>query len=183
MDRASPCPSPMSMVPGGRLAPSDAELIALTRSGDTDAWAQLYERHSTAAERVAIRLAGHADAPDLVSDAFMRTWATIKRGNGPQYAFRPYILSAVKNLYVNHVRSDSRYVLTTDDQLGTMSAPLVDVGEELVESTVLAAAFRTLPDRWRAVLWHTIVEDESAETLADRLGISRNTLAALAYRA
>ena len=46
-----------------------------------------------------------------------------------------------------------------------------------------ARAFARLPERWRAVLWHTEVEGESPAQVAPLLGLTPNGVAALAYRA
>jgi hypothetical protein len=46
-----------------------------------------------------------------------------------------------------------------------------------------AAAFASLPERWRTVLWHTEVEEETPAEIAPLLGMRPNGVAALAYRA
>jgi hypothetical protein len=52
-----------------------------------------------------------------------------------------------------------------------------------LESAYAARAFARLPERWRAVLWHTEVEGESPAQVAPLLGLTPNGVAALAYRA
>jgi hypothetical protein len=51
------------------------------------------------------------------------------------------------------------------------------------DANAAASAFASLPERWRTVLWHTEVEDESPAEVAPLLGLRPNGVAALAYRA
>jgi DNA-directed RNA polymerase specialized sigma24 family protein len=48
---------------------------------------------------------------------------------------------------------------------------------------MIARAFRSLPERWQAVLWHTDIEASGPAEIAWLLGLSANSVAALAYRA
>src|SRR3954447_11541421 len=87
--------------------PTDAELIAATRGGDAAAFGQLWDRHVEAARRLARRLAGNpADADDLVSEAFTKVLASLRAGNGPDRAFRAYLLASVRNLRCDKARRD-----------------------------------------------------------------------------
>lgn len=45
------------------------------------------------------------------------------------------------------------------------------------------AAFATLPERWRIVLWHLEVMDESPAEVAPLLGMTPDGVATLAHRA
>jgi hypothetical protein len=51
------------------------------------------------------------------------------------------------------------------------------------DAMTAAAAFASLPERWRTVLWHTEVEEETPAEIAPLLGMRPNGVAALAYRA
>jgi hypothetical protein len=51
------------------------------------------------------------------------------------------------------------------------------------EQSLAIQAFRTLPERWQAVLWHTAVEEESPSEIAPLLGLTANATAVLAHRA
>src|SRR5689334_10847027 len=76
----------------------DAELIAGVRGGDEHAYDLLYRRHSESALRYARSLAkSTVDAEDVVAEAFARVLAALQAGMGPEEAFRPYLLSVVRN--------------------------------------------------------------------------------------
>jgi RNA polymerase sigma factor (sigma-70 family) len=162
---------------------ADAELIARYRAGDDSAASQLYERHHDAAVRFAGAIAGRSDADDLASEAFMRVLAAIRNGNGPNVAFRPYLITVVRNAHVNLVRRDTRYVWV-EDYSSVEGKFATDDGAGLrMESSLLARAFSTLPERWQTVLWHTTIEQDSHAEVGGLLGISPSAVAALSYRA
>ncbi len=163
---------------------TDADLVAAVRAGDEQAYAELYRRHHRAALRFARSLAGRSgDAEDLVADAFTRVLAALNSGNGPDEAFRPYLLAAVRSVFCNEARRSTRE--RPVDELGQLAPtePFVDPVLAGDERRLIATAFSELPERWQVVLWHTAVEGERPATVARLLGISSNAVAALAYRA
>lgn len=165
------------------LDPSDAELLQRYRDGDDDAAGLLFERHHPSAVRLAGALAGASAAEDLASDAFVAVLRAVRNGAGPQFAFRPYLLTSVRNGFYAASRAASRQDLV-DDLEASPDAPTVTDGTALrEESSLLAQAFATLPERWQAVLWHTTIHDESPEQVAQVLGIKANAVSSLALRA
>jgi RNA polymerase sigma factor (sigma-70 family) len=162
--------------------PSDAELITSSRAGDEIAYAALYERHVPAARAAARSLTrSHADSDDLVAEAFTRVLQALRRGGGPEVAFRPYLLTAVRNAFYDRAKRAKREELTDDydEQPSLLGVdPLAGEDQKLV-----AAAFAELPERWQLVLWHTEVEGKNPAEVAPLLGLAPNAVAALAYRA
>ncbi|KAA1380305.1 sigma-70 family RNA polymerase sigma factor [Aeromicrobium fastidiosum] len=162
---------------------ADADLISRYRGGDESAAGELYARHHQAVWRLAVSIAGRSDADDLASEAFVRVFAAIRNGHGPEVAFRAYIMTTVRNAFVNGIRRDSRYVWV-EDYTGVEGRAATDDGAGLrMESSLLAQAFSTLPERWQAVLWHTAIENESHGEVGRLLGIKPAAVAALSYRA
>jgi hypothetical protein len=51
------------------------------------------------------------------------------------------------------------------------------------EHSVVVVAYRSLPERWQAILWYTEIEKRTPAEVAPLLGLSANGAAALAYRA
>src|SRR5688500_1410862 len=97
------------------VARDDGQLIAAVRSGDTDAYGELFARHVDAGRRLARSLTDPVAADDLVSEAFTKVLAVLQRGDGPDLAFRPYFLTAVRRLHVDGIRATDR-VRPTEDQ-------------------------------------------------------------------
>jgi RNA polymerase sigma factor (sigma-70 family) len=163
--------------------PGDAELISAVRGGDADAYGELFARHVDAARRLARQLAGHADADDLVSDAFTKVLTVLQRGGGPDLAFRAYLLTAVRRLHVDRIRAGSRLRPVDDLAPFDPGLPFQDTAVEGFDNAAAARAFASLPERWQMVLWHTEVEQQKPADIAPLLGMSANSVSALAYRA
>ena len=162
---------------------SDAELIAAVRDGDTSAYGVLYERHLHAAKRAASCLTNSmAEREDLVSDAFARVLRVLRGGRGPDEEFRAYLLVTMRNAAISTSRG-ATVSLYADVPETYLPRPGGDPMVKQWDAMTAAAAFATLPERWRTVLWHTEVEEESPAEIAPLLGMSANGVAALAYRA
>ncbi|MBV9923273.1 MAG: sigma-70 family RNA polymerase sigma factor, partial [Pseudonocardia sp.] len=148
-----------------------------------DAYGDLFARHVDAARRLARQLAGPADADDLVSDAFTKVLTVLQRGGGPDLAFRAYLLTAVRRLHVDKIRSGARLKPVDDLTPFDPGLPFHDTAVEGFENAAAAKAFASLPERWQMVLWHTEVEQQKPADIAPLLGMSANSVSALAYRA
>ena len=174
----------MSGNESGTPVPSDADLIVAARGGDEAAYAELYSRHvggARAAARSLIR--SRSDADDLVSEAFTRVLRALRNGGGPELAFRPYLLTAVRNAFYDRTRKDQRVDVreeVPEDLDAVLLSRAAMAGED---KEMIARAFANLPERWQTVLWHTEVEGRSPAEVAPMLGIAPNAVAALAYRA
>jgi RNA polymerase sigma factor (sigma-70 family) len=162
---------------------SDVELIAAVRDGDTDAYGVLYERHLHAAKRAATCLAhSAAEREDLVADAFARVLRAMRDGGGPREEFRAYLLVTMRNAAISSSRGAavSLYADVPETYLPRQAGdPMATHWDAMTAAT----AFASLPERWRTVLWHTEVEEETPAEIAPLLGMRPNGVAALAYRA
>ena len=163
--------------------PSDAELISAVRGGDTTAYGELFTRHVDAARRLARQLTSAADVEDLVSEAFAKVLTIVQRGGGPDLAFRAYLLTAVRSLHIDSVRGATKLRPVDDFAPFDDGVPFRDTAVEGFENKAAARAFATLPERWQLVLWHTEVEGQKPAEVAKLLGMSANSVSALAYRA
>lgn len=163
---------------------SDAELIDGVRNGATDDFAVLFERHRAAATRLARSLADHpSDADDLVSESFTKVLGVMQNGGGPDESFRAYLLTAMRRLHIDRIRSNARVRPTDDEATLDRTVEWVDPAEMTFDRSVAARAFATLPERWQLVLWHLEVEHQRPAQIAPLLGLSANSVSALAYRA
>jgi RNA polymerase sigma factor (sigma-70 family) len=162
---------------------SDAELISSVRGGDVSAYGDLFARHRDAAIRLARQLVSAPDADDLVSEAFAKVLNVLLAGGGPDVAFRAYLLTAVRRLHIDKVRATSRATPTDDLTPYENPEPFADTVIAGFEGGAAAKAFASLPERWQLVLWHLEVEGQKPADVAPLLGMSANSVSALAYRA
>ncbi|MGV8968483.1 MAG: sigma-70 family RNA polymerase sigma factor, partial [Cellulomonas sp.] len=163
-------------------------MITAARGGDSAAFGTLYERHAPAARAVARQYTrSSADAEDIVSDSFIRVFAVVRGGGGPDIAFRAYLFTVVRRLAYAGAQGGRR-VQPTDDMavfesaFGAAGSP-EDPALAGFERGVVAKAYASLPERWQAALWYTEIEQLTAAQIAPLLGLTANGVAALAYRA
>lgn len=163
---------------------SDSALISAVREGSTKDFELLYQRHSVAARRFALHLTSNpVEADDLVAEAFARVLSAIRARGGPTAAFRSYLMVTLRNVSHEQFRKN-RKVTLSDDMTEFDDGYTPDDSVMLnAERSMIAAAYTQLPERWRAVLWHTEIEGSRPADIAHLLGLTPNGVAALAYRA
>ncbi|MGN9755402.1 sigma-70 family RNA polymerase sigma factor [Streptomyces sp. SD31] len=196
-----------STLPAPReLPPSDADLIGRMRSGDDTAYEELYRRHAGAVRRYARTCCRDSHtADDLTAEVFARMLQAVRGGSGPEHAVRAYLLTSIRRAAADWTRSARREQLVDDfavfaaqsarvsevsddtASFGSFGAGL-DLGADVralheAEQSLAMRAFRSLPERWQAVLWHTEVEDESPSEVATLFGLDANGTRVLASRA
>ncbi|MEJ7635209.1 sigma-70 family RNA polymerase sigma factor [Aeromicrobium sp.] len=173
----------MSNTRRAELESSDAELIGAVRDGGTEAYGELFGRHRDAATRLARQLVRGPDADDLVAEAFVRVLTVLQSGRGPDEFFRAYLLSSIRRLHIDRVRHEKRVIPTADDDALDRTVEFVDPAEMRFDQRAAAEAYASLPERWQLVLWHLDVEGHKPADIAPLLGMSANSVSALAYRA
>ncbi|MCX4519378.1 sigma-70 family RNA polymerase sigma factor [Streptomyces anulatus] len=180
------------------LGLSDARLIEDMRAGDDRAYEELFRRHSGAVLRYARSCCRDAHtADDLAAEVFARTLQAVRGGKGPTEAVRAYLMTAVRHVAAAWTKSAKREHLVDDFAVFAAQAArsselsdddTLDLGADVLamheaEQTMAMQAFRSLPERWQAVLWHTTVEEESPSEIAPLFGLTANATAVLASRA
>jgi RNA polymerase sigma factor (sigma-70 family) len=171
-------------VPAG----ADAALIDAVRAGDTDAIGVLYSSNREPGLRHARRLLSSAqDAEDVLHEAFTKAVNAIRNGGGPRDVFTPYLLTAIRSVANTYHRKRGLEQVTPDEDLDLDAGPVEDPGLERALSTMehdrIAEAMRSLPERWRLVLWYAEVEGLKPRELGPLLGIAPNAASALLIRA
>jgi RNA polymerase sigma factor (sigma-70 family) len=163
---------------------TDDQLLVSVRAGETDAYGELWRRHVRVALAVAGRYSTIADPDDIVQEAFQAVFTAVRDGGGPTRGFRPYLARTVRNVAVSisrRRRAEPVGGLTELADRLDVSVPGHD--DTSTDRIVLVTAFQSLPERWRAILWMTEVEDLPVQDAAARLGIAPNAGAALVRRA
>lgn len=182
--------------PDENAALSDAELVARVRGGRDSAYEELYRRHADHVRRYARSCCRDAHtAEDLTGEVFARTLQAIRGGSGPDSSVRAYLLTTVRRVAASWGNTTKREQLVEDFAVFAVTAAgatategATELGADVramreAERSLAIQAFRTLPERWQTVLWHTAVEEESPSEIAPLLGLTPNATAVLAHRA
>lgn len=146
--------------PVGALG-AEGELVRQAARGDAEALAELFRRHGQMAWRLAQAVAANRDgAVASVATGFVRALqAGPRRQKDREAGFRPTVLAAV-------------YRHAIDDARARAANPAPPASAPAEGDAVMTAAFRSLPERWRAALWLTEVESIAPERMAAILGVS-----------
>src|SRR5829696_3660221 len=140
---------------------ADEDLISLVETGDADAFATLYDRHSRAAFSLAYRMMGERQASeDLAQDAFLKVWRNAASYRAERGSVRTWILSIVHNRGIDQLRSTASRRRT----------------QERIE----ASAPRSQPSEAFAETWRNSQRDQVREAL-DTLPPEQLKILELAY--
>ncbi|GBR02297.1 DNA-directed RNA polymerase sigma-70 factor [Gluconacetobacter liquefaciens] len=143
-------------------------------------WPEIFSEQRSGLLRFLFRKVGnHALAEDLTHDV----WVRIARRHHPEMPDSPakYLYRIASNLALDHLRRDTLQIEIQADerQTGAIAAPNASPEEIAIQRDQLErlrAAVETLPPRCREVFILAKLEGLSYQRVADRLGISRNTV-------
>ncbi|MFJ4044558.1 sigma-70 family RNA polymerase sigma factor [Microbacterium sp. NPDC089987] len=161
---------------------ADVDLVLRTRSGDADAFGELWRRHHASGMVVARSVTSSIDPGDLVQEAYSRIYQAILKGGGPNGSFRAYLFTSIRN---TAAASAAGALDSTGDGIETGPAPWSTGAspDEALDRELTAQAFRSLPSRWQEVLWYSEVEQMKPSEIATLLGMSAGAVAQLDFRA
>ena len=165
---------------------SDAELIERARTGDTDAFCSLLDRHRIVALRVGYAIAGDADADDAVQEAMVKAYRHLDQFR-PGCAFRPWFLAIVANEARNRHRTNGRHQALTlrlrrhqPDATATWARSAEDLVIAAEQRARLLDAVATLADRDREIValryFAGLTEAETAVALDCPIGTVKSRL-------
>ncbi|MBP2708466.1 hypothetical protein JOL79_32270 [Microbispora sp. RL4-1S] len=159
---------------------TDAELLEAVKGGTASAYGTLYRRHAAAARCLARQLVpGDDEVEDVLVETFARLLEVIREGDGPGWAFRPWLLASLR-----------RYAATGEVEVTGDAARAGLPGDVYVppdfaglERSPLARAYLSLPERLRTALWHAEVEGTDPAGMAPHFGMSAGGVTGLARAA
>ena len=133
--------------------------------------------------RVAGTIGNPGIAEDLASDALTKVVAALLNGRGPDTAVRAYLVTTIRNLFADRLRKLEQVRSLVDPHRGTLDRVEADPTERALERSVVLDVLAELPERWREVLWRTVVLEQPLAVVGASMGLSANATAALSYRA
>jgi RNA polymerase sigma factor (sigma-70 family) len=152
----------------------DAELVALCRIGDGQAWDELVDRLSTLVYGIALgrfRLKRH-DADDVVQEVLARTYERLGALRSDA-AIRAWIGQVTYSVAVDLLRRSSREAADQPVERELDDRALLELEEDLWVEQVLEG----LPARSREILDRFFVLDQSYSRISAELGVPPGTVA------
>ena len=173
----------------------DAEMAALVeraRTGDSRAFDDLARREERALYRHAARIVGPgADAEDVVQDAFLSAWRSIRSFEGT--SFRAWLFRIVTNRALDRVRSRKRRpelpLEPADDDEVIWAEPassgpeLADLAASREALLLVEEALKSVPEEQRAALLLRDVEGFAYDEIALMTGVEIGTVKSRIHRA
>jgi len=158
-------------------------LIAGCRAGDRDAQRALYERCLPLVHRLAVRMVGLQDAPDVTQQAFLRAFTRLDQYDG-QAKFKTWLYRLAVNEALQFLRKRKRWNQPTlddnDYERADESQPLGAASEQ---REVLEQALSRLDPGLRSVFLLKESEGLSYRDIAEATGIPEGTVGSRLNRA
>ena len=172
---------PAAPPPRARRA-SDQVLVRAAQDGDVDAFGELVGRHQAAMFRLALRMLGsHADAQDVVQDAFVKAWRSLGRFRG-QSAFSTWMYRITTNGCLDAIAA-RRPTAELPEERTSGGDDVARTAERHERVALLLAAIGQLPGDQRAALVLRDVQGLSYQEVADVLEIQLSTAKTRVHRA
>jgi RNA polymerase sigma-70 factor (ECF subfamily) len=163
------------------MGPSDAELWARSRTGDSDAFGELFERHATLIFNYCFRRVGNrATAEDMLQVVFLEAWRRRDKELAPGKVL-PWLYGVATNVLRNQRRSERRFAAALRRTPRADAAPdFADGADERVDYERLAqdglSRLRALPRREQEVFVLCVGMELTYEEAAFALGIPIGTV-------
>jgi len=183
-----------------RAREEDLLLVEKARSGDADAFRQLFERYHRRAYSLALGVVKHPDdALDVVQDAFIKAHRHLGKFEGNS-SFYTWLYRIVMNLAIDHIRRQKRArhvdyadaLANSEGEAAAGDAALLPriLGQNPSKSLVrkemreqIGEALAALSENHRAVLILREVEGLSYEEMAEVMGCSKGTIMSRLFHA
>ncbi len=179
----------MAMNEKNDSTPSDSELVAASKSGQLQAFAELVERTQGLARAVAYSATGEISAvEDLVQEALVTAWTRLDDLSDPS-AFRPWLAGIVRNTARYARRHQQRHApraqlgMESLSQVASSAPSPLEMAEQRQDWQNTSVALEQLPETYREplVLYYSLGESHAQVALA--LGLSEASARQRVHRA
>lgn len=162
-------------------------LVMRAKSGDPEAFGELYDRYVTLVYRyVYYRVGGRALAEDLTSETFVRALRRVQSFTWQGKDFGAWLVTIARNLVADHFKSGRyRLEITTAELLGpepVEQSPEGAVLARLTNGALLEAVQRLGPEQQECIVLR-FLQDLSVSETAKIMGKNDGAIKALQYRA
>ncbi len=141
---------------------SITDLVVAVQGGSRAAFGTLYDRFHRVVHAVVLARVSAADAGDIVQDVFADVWTKLGSLREPA-AFPGWLLAMARHRAVDHVRRRQPVFEARDE--GVAPPPTVEAARAL-------QALRELPDTYRETLIMRLVEGLTGPEIAERTGMT-----------
>lgn len=159
-------------------------LVEMTKRGDKDAFASLYERYVDQIYRYVYFRVKEAEAEDLVETVFVKAWEKISSYKNTGDTFSSWLFRIAHNLVVDHYRKHKTIEEITEEyqEYRAEYHPGVTT-ERTLQNDVLKHGLQELKEEYQQVLVLKYINELSNHEIAKLLDKSEGSLRILQFRA
>ena len=164
--------------------PDEARLVELAKSGNAEAFGQIYEACVDRVYRfVFFRVSDEPTAEDLTSQVFLKAWQNLGRyrPNGPILA---WLYAIARNTVIDHYRTFKQTVsLDEAAPVASQDNKLDELVEFQFEMQSLQESMQYLTEEQQEVLILKFIAEFDTDQIARKMGKSEGAIRALQMRA
>jgi len=158
---------------------AEFDLVCKVRSGDRLAFRVVYVQFHEQLYFIALRYLKHREmAEDAVQDIFINLWLKKKTLN-PDLSLKAFMATCLKNHVLNMIRSNRKKIANTFE-LTEAHHPVSNCTSDDIQMNeykkIMHAGVNRMPDQKKRVFEMKVFMGESNSDVADKLGISINTV-------
>jgi RNA polymerase sigma-70 factor (ECF subfamily) len=166
----------------------DAPLIDRAKSGDVEAFGELYERYAADIFRfLASQMSSQLDAEDLTEDVFMRAWRYLPRYKDQGHPFSAYLYRIARNAVAEFYRKAKKTSSVSVDNVVLTDEKQTSNPKQMLSTTqehqALYEALGELREDYRQVLILRFINGLSPGEIAEAMGKSEGAVRVLQHRA
>lgn len=164
--------------------PGEAHLVRQAISGDSEAFAQLYDAYIARVYRyIYFRVTDDHAAEDLTSQVFLKAWESLDRYQMSSSPFVAWLYTIAKNLVIDYYRTKKESVPLEDVHTVTSHETPVDEVESRFDLQAMRDALQFLTDDQQQVLILKFIAGLPNENIAKIMNKREGAVRALQMRA
>jgi RNA polymerase sigma-70 factor, ECF subfamily len=149
-----------------------AELVIAVQRGNRDAFGTLYQRFHRIVHAIALAHLRVGDAADVVQDVFAEVWMKVESMREPA-AFPGWIVTLARRRAIDHLRKRGP---APSDATADAPANIAIDPPPRAEAIAALQAIRALPETYRETLIMRLVEGLTGPEIAERTGMTPDSV-------
>jgi RNA polymerase sigma-70 factor (family 1) len=158
---------------------TDQELLSLLQQEDTRAFNTIYERYSHALYLYILSKIDTPDtAKDVLQDLFTSLWER-RLGISVNESLKSYLYQSARHKIIDLYRKQStyrKYLQQLIEHFDVQPGSIAELVDNKARTQDLFEAVNRLPDRMKEIFLLSRVEHQTVEQIAQRLGLSQQTV-------
>ncbi len=183
-------------MPGEKnLEKTDEEIILLYKNGQKEVFKTLIDRYTKVLYNFTARLVNRNDAPDIVSEIFIKVWKNINGFDPAKARFKTWLFTIARNTAIDFSRKKHSLLFSDigkggEEDVNSLADNIPDEQilpdaalQKLQDSEFLNKLLDRLPENYKTVLVLHYQEEMSFDEIGKILNKPLNTVKSQHYRA